>query len=200
MSANILFLVAVIVPVFFASPRTAPMWLSIQALALAWQVATHHGFHSIHGLVSMTEILLIRGVTAPWLLRRATAHHEAPIDHLLPSNLFAWILGISVTILAFEFAARAAPTDAALIMGGVCATVVLALLLLSLNAAPTSQIFALLIMENAAALFESRFSGPWAPWVHAALTSVYVLTVLVGVRLVRLLGADSNSELPREVL
>ena len=198
MSSLVLFMIAVIVPVFFASPRTAPMWLSVQALALAWQVATQHGFYSVHVWFSIAEILVIRGVVAPWLLRRATAQHEEPTDHLLPSNLFTWILGISVMILAFEFAARAAPGDAALILGAVCATVVLALLLLSFNSAATAQLFALLLRENAAALFESRLPPSWSPWVHGALSCIYVLTVLVGVRLVRQLGDDAVVEVPRQ--
>jgi hypothetical protein len=199
MNSLVLFMIAVIVPLFFASPRTAPMWLSIQALALAWSSAAHHGLHSVHAVVAVIELLLIRGLVAPWLLSGASTRDDESIGHLIPSNLFAWILGISVAILAFEFAGRAAPGDA-LLLGGVCATMVLALLLLSLNSAAQAQLFALLLMENAAALFESGLPELWSPWVHSVLTLIYVLTVWVGVRLVRQLRDESLGEMPRQVL
>jgi len=142
---------------------------------------------------------VVRGAIAPRLLRRVS-HPEQAVDHLLPSNLFAWILGISLTALAFEFAATTARAQTAFALGGVGATVVLALLLLSFNTAGIAQLFALLLMENAALLFESTLPAPWSLWVHGALTCIYVLTVWVGTRLVEQQHEESALDLPRQVL
>jgi hypothetical protein len=183
MSALFLFLIAVLVPLYFASPRTVPFWLSIEALALAWHVVERHGLHSTHAVVSLLELLLLRGVFLPWLLRRATVPDDKPVNHLLPSNLFTWILGAALVIVAFELAISAAHGETALTLGVVSATVVLAMLLLSSNGAAAAQLFALLLLENAVALFESSLPELWSPWVHAVLSCIYVLTVWVGVQL-----------------
>ena len=39
---------------------------------------------------------------------------------------------------------------------------------------------AVLVMENALALFESLFPEPWPLPVHGALSAIYLLTILVG--------------------
>lgn len=199
MSALMIFVVLVVVAVFFAAPRTAPIWLGLQALALAWHVAAHHGLSSPHALVSLGEILLIRGLLAPWLLSRASQADEG-VDHLLPSNMFAWLLGVSLVVLAFQFGGAGTRGEVALVMGGVAASVLLALLLLSFNEAGTAQLFALLLVENAALLFESTLPEPWSPWVHAALTGVYLATVWVGVRLLARASEEASAEVSRQVL
>lgn len=199
MSALVTFVLLVIGAVFFAAPRTTPAWLGLQALALAWHVAAHHGLNAPHTLVSLSELLLIRGLLAPWLLSRAS-RVDAHVDHLLPSDLFAWLLAIALLVLAFQFAGVGPREELPLVVGGVAASVLLALLVLAFNEAGTAQLFALLLIENAALLFESTLPEPWSPWVHAALTAVYLGTVWIGVRLLTRASEEPAAGASRQVL
>lgn len=200
MTPPALFLLAVLIPVFFASPRSTPVWLTLQALALSWNAAALHGVHSEHAGISLAEILAIRGALVPWLLHRSNVWNAESVDHLLPSNLFSWILGIALALLAYQFAAGAVPGEAALPLGAASTTLVLALLVLSSNAAGAAQVFALLLLENAALLFESTLTEPWSLWVHGALTSIYVLTVVAATRLVRHHREGADLDLPSKAL
>lgn len=175
----IAFLVAAIIPVFFGKIRSAPFWLSLQGVALVWNTAAQ-GELSIHTVAAMVEVLVVRALIAPRLLRRATARRGEPNLDLMPSNLFAWAIAITLVVLAFQFAAPAMSDRQALTLGVVGATVAVSLLLLSTNDSPPAQLVAVLFMENAIALFESLLPEPWPLPVHAALSAIYLLTVGVG--------------------
>ena len=173
------FLLAVVIPVFFGKIRSAPLWLAIQALALGWNGVAHNGGLSGHTLVALLEVLAVRAVIAPQLLRRAIRGRAEPNLDLMPSNLFTWAIAIALIVLAFEFGAPAMSDRQALALGVVGATVAVALLLLSTNESPPSQLVAVLFMENALALFESLLPEPWPLPVHAALSVIYLITVVV---------------------
>ncbi|WP_372528045.1 hypothetical protein [Piscinibacter sp.] len=174
------FLVAAIIPVFFGKIRSAPFWLAAQALALGWNVVAHGGDLSGHTLVALLEVLVVRAVIAPTLLRRSIRLRAEPNFDLMPSNLFAWTIAIALIVLAFEFGAPAMTDRQALTLGAVGATVTVALLLLSTNNSPPAQLVAVLFMENALALFESLLPEPWPLPVHGALSLIYLVTVGVG--------------------
>ncbi len=175
----IAFLVAAIIPIFFGKIRSAPFWLSAQAAALAWNVA-QHGDPSLHTVVALAEVLIVRAFIAPRLLRRAIQQRGEPNLDLMPSNLFTWAIAIALVVLAFEFAAPAMSDRQALTLGVVGATVAVSLLLLSTNDSPPAQLVAVLFMENGLALFESLLPEPWPLPVHGALSAIYLLTVSVG--------------------
>lgn len=175
--ALVAFLLAVIVPVFFGKIRSAPFWLSMQALALGWVGVVHHGVFSGHALVALLEVSIVRGVIAPQLLRRAIRGRAEPNLDLMPSNLFTWAIAIALIVLAFQFGAPAMSDRQALALGVVGATVAVSLLLLSTNESPPAQLVAVLFMENALALFESLLPAPWPLPVHATLSAIYLLTV-----------------------
>ncbi len=172
-----LFLLAVVVPVFFGKIRSAPTWLLIQGAALAWAGFLQHAHVSVHAVAALAEVLAVRALAAPWLLRRAIrGRHEPNID-LMPSNLFAWAVAISLIVLAFQFGAPAADERHAMALGAVAATVAVALLLLATNGSPPAQLVAVLYMENALGLFETLLPEPWPLPVHAALGLIYLGTV-----------------------
>jgi hydrogenase-4 membrane subunit HyfE len=175
-----LFLLAAMVPVFFGKVRAAPLWLALQALALAWVGVLHHAQWSWHTLFGVIEVLLVRGVLAPLLLAQAIRRCAQPDTDLMPSNLFSWAIGIGLMALAFDFGGAAMADVPALALGVVAATVILVLLILSTNTAPAAQLVAVLFMENAIAVFESTLTAPWPLPVHLMLTGVYLLTVGVG--------------------
>ncbi len=187
----VVFLVASVIPVFFGKIRSAPVWLAVQALALGWIGMAHFAEISAHALVALLEVILVRGVVAPRLLRRAIRLRAEPNLDLMPSNLFTWAIAIALIVLAFEFGAPAMSDRQAFALGVVGATVAVALLVLSTNNSPPAQLVAVLFMENALALFESLLPEPWPLPVHAALSAIYLLTVGVGGWLV---GAHESSE------
>ena len=181
----ILCLVATVIPVFFGKIGVAPTWLSLQALALGWISITRQSELSVHVLALGLEVLLVRAWLVPTLLRRALAGQSAARQDLMPSNLFAWGVAISLIILAFRFGDGARADVRALTLGVVAATVMIAFLILATNREPAAQLVGLLFMENALALFESLMPEPWPLPVHLAVSGVYILTVAVGSWLVR---------------
>ena len=183
-SPLILFLAAAVIPVFFGKIRSAPFWLMVQAVALGWAAAEQHGQWSGHALAALLEVLVVRALVAPQLLRRAMRNRAEPNLDLMPSNLFTWAIAIALIVLAFEFGAPAMSDRQALALGAVGATVAVALLLLAANDSPPAQMVAVLFMENALALFESLLPQPWRLPVHAALSAIYLLTIGVGTWLI----------------
>jgi hypothetical protein len=176
----IAFLVATVIPVFFGKIGSAPLWLTAQALALGWNGATRDGDATLHAVVALAEVLIVRAAVAPALLRRAIRLRAEPNLDLMPSNLFTWAIAIALIVLAFEFGAPAMSDRQAFTLGAVGATVTVALLLLSTNPSPPAQLVAVLFMENALALFESLLPEPWPLPVHGALSVIYLATVGVG--------------------
>jgi hydrogenase-4 membrane subunit HyfE len=180
----IAFLLAAVIPVFFGKIRSAPFWLCLQAIAIGWSGVVHSEGMSLHALVALIDIIAVRALIAPLLLRRAIHLCGDPNLDLMPSNLFTWVVGIALIVLAFDFGGAAMADVQALALGVVGAMVAIALLLLSTNNSPPAQLVAVLFMENAIAVFESLLPEPWPLPVHGALTAVYLLTVGVGTWLV----------------
>jgi hydrogenase-4 membrane subunit HyfE len=178
--ALLLCLIATVIPVFFGKIGAAPVWLSLQALALGWVTLKHHEDVSLHALLAGLELLLVRAWLVPALLRRLLAGQARARLDLMPSNLFTWGIAVSLIILAFKFGEGARVDVRALTLGVMAASVMIALLILSTNQEPTAQLVALLFMENALALFESLMPEPWPLLVHIALSGVYLATVLMG--------------------
>ena len=185
----IAFLMAAIIPIFFGKIRSAPFWLTAQAAALAWNVS--HGDPPLHTYASLAEVLIVRALIVPQLLRRVIRQRDEPNLDLMPSNLFTWAIAIALLVLAFEFAAPAMSDRQALTLGVVGATVAVSLLLLSTNDSPPAQLVALLYMENGLALFESLLPEPWPLPVHGALSAIFLLTVWVGSWLI---GAPDSAD------
>ena len=177
-------LVATIVPLFFARLSAAPGWLALQALALAWIVWPEPGEHATRAYALCAEIVAVRALLVPWLLRRVIHGSKQARLALMPSNLFVWVIAVALVIFAFRFGDGARADERALTLGLVATTSVIALLILATNHHTKAQLVALLFMENALALFETLLPEHW-PWpVHLAISSVYVATVAVGSHLI----------------
>ncbi len=74
-----LFLLAALAPVFFGKVRAAPLWLVLQALALAWIGAIHHAEWSLHTLAAVVEVVLVRACAgAPAAATRHSACAPRP--------------------------------------------------------------------------------------------------------------------------
>lgn len=179
-----LFLAAAVLPAFFGRLRSAPSWLALQAAALAWAAMDGHGEPGAHAFAALAEILLVRGLVAPLLLRWAIREQGGQNAELMPGNLFVWAIAIGLVALAFEFGASGIADPHALALGAVAGTVAVALLLLAISDRPAAQLVAVLFIENAIALFETTLPEPWPTPVHVALSAVYLLTVAVGAWLI----------------
>jgi hydrogenase-4 membrane subunit HyfE len=190
-------LIATVIPVFFSRISAAPTWLSLQALALGWITLNGHDPLSLHSLLLGCEVLLVRAVLVPHLLRLAL-RRQTRIS-LMPSNLFTWTVAIILIILAFKFGDGARADERALTLGVVAATAVISFLILSTNHEPRAQLVALLFMENALALFESLLPEPWPLPVHLAISAVYILTVAVGSSLLASRGSPSPADAVKEL-
>jgi hydrogenase-4 membrane subunit HyfE len=177
-------LLATLVPVFFSRVSAAPVWLSVQALALGWITLNQHHPLSMHAAFAGAEVLLVRALLVPYLLRGAMARQGPMQVSLMPSNLFAWGIAVALIIFAFKFGDGARADVRALTLGVVASTVVMAFLILATNPHKMAQLVALLFMENALALFESLMPEPWPLPVHLAISAVYVLTMALGAWLV----------------
>lgn len=176
----ILCLVATVLPAFFSRIAAAPTWLGLQALALGWITLAEPGEFSLHAALAGAEVLLVRALLVPYLLRRTLRRCAEASKSLMPSNLFAWGMAITLIIIAFKFGEGARADLRALTLGVVAATAMIAFLILATNRAPGAQLVGLLFMENALALFESLMPEPWPLPVHLAISVVYLLTVVVG--------------------
>lgn len=177
------FLTAV-VPVFFAKLRAIPVWLSLQALALGWFALGHES--GVHALTTGLEILLLRCMLVPWVLRTYLSQHEAVANtDVMPSNLFAWGIAMALIIVAFRLGDAAHTNMRAMTLGVVAGVLTIAYLILATNREPFAQMVALLFMENAVLLFETMLPQPW-PWpVHVLLTAVYLGTTAIGIWLMQ---------------
>jgi len=197
--ALILCLTATVIPVFFSRIAAAPSWLSLQALSMVWITLSDADGLSLHTMLAGLEVLLIRALLVPYLLRRALRKTPQARNSLMPSNLFAWGVAITLIILAFKFGDGARADVRALTLGVAAATVMIAFLILATNQEPSAQLVAVLFMENALALFESLLPEPWPLPVHLAVSGVYVLTVAVGSWLVGGHATVSEEEAARLV-
>ena len=178
-------LLATLVPMFFSRVSAAPGWLSVQALALGWITLNQHPVLSPHAALAGVEVLLVRALLVPYLLRSAMAKQRNMRVSLMPSNLFAWGIAVALIIFAFKFGDGARADVRALTLGVVASTVVMAFLILATNQHKMAQLVALLFMENALALFETLMPEPWPLPVHLLISTVYALTVAMGAWLVR---------------
>ena len=74
----VVFLLSAVLPVFFGRLRAAPFWVSVQALALAWALSARHPEVTMHSLIGVIEVLLVRGALAPFeTLRGAFANSSS---------------------------------------------------------------------------------------------------------------------------
>jgi hydrogenase-4 membrane subunit HyfE len=189
-------LLATLVPVFFSRVSAAPVWLSVQALALGWITLNQHHPLSLHTALAGVEVLLVRALLVPYLLRSAISRQTNMQVSLMPSNLFAWGIAVALIIFAFKFGDGARADIRALTLGVVASTVVMAFLILATNQHKMAQLVALLFMENALALFESLMPEPWPLPVHLLISAVYVLTVSIGSWLVSDVAEHAGERVP----
>jgi hydrogenase-4 component E len=153
----IAFLVVLVVPLFVGTWRTSFLGLSLQGFLLSW-IAFRHGVHfSAELVVEVVDLVVLRAIAAPWLLRRVLTQQNAPArNHVLAPNLFSWAIALALALMAFLAADQLVPVegDAQLLVAVSTAALLLGLLVLATRGGHLSQMIGALRIENAIALFE----------------------------------------------
>lgn len=147
-----------LVPLFVATWRTSLLGLACQGLLMAW-LAHRLGAtpRTLHGLVRLTDLAVVRGLIAPWALYRVLRSQNRPArNDVIPPNLLSWTLAFGVVLMAFNFAAALVPAygEERTLLAVATSALLLGFLVLASQAGAFSQIVGALRIENAIALFE----------------------------------------------
>lgn len=185
MSTLLMALLGVIVaPLFVATWRTSLWGLSCQGFLMAWMVveARPH-LSSPDDWLTLTDLVLVRGLLGPILLYQVLTAREATARHdVIPPNLLSWTLAGALVLVAFNFASAMLPeaSEERLLVAVATAGLFLGFLVLSTQSTPFSQMVGALRFENAIALFElggAEGQGESSILVHASQLIVFLLTV-----------------------
>jgi hydrogenase-4 component E len=183
-SLAIALLGVLLVPLFVATWRTSLLGLACQGLLMAW-LAHRMGAtpRTIHGLVRLTDLAVVRGLIAPWILYRVLRSQNQPArNDVIPPNLLSWTLAFGVILMAFNFAPVLVPEqgDERTLLAVATSALLLGFLVLASQGGTFSQIVGALRIENAIALFEVGAAPDHAPvGVEAGQSVVVLVTILL---------------------
>jgi hydrogenase-4 membrane subunit HyfE len=191
-SILIAFLIVLLAPLFLATWRTSLIGLSAQGLLMGWMLYRAKPGLSGELLLSMVDLVVIRGAIVPLALHRILSDRNEPRRHdTVPANMLSWaIIGVLVS-LGFRFAAKMLPAgDAFQPQLAVATTALLiGMFVLATQTGVFSQVVGALRIEYAIALFELGGDTPAAPLaVRAGQIGVFLATVLLYARYVDRLG------------
>jgi hydrogenase-4 membrane subunit HyfE len=153
---DVLFLVAILVPLLAARWRISLLGLAAQGVLL-WYAADGPTFHPDLGwLITTVDCLVVRGIVAPFLLYLAYAGRgHADRNDVVPPNLFVWMVVVLLVVMTLRFADQLAPVGAGDPRVGVAASaLVIGFFVLATQRSVFSQIIGALRIENAVALLE----------------------------------------------
>lgn len=195
----IVFLLVVLLPLLAASWRVSLLGLATQGALLAWMALRGHHTAGPAAALIVIDAILLRGIVAPSLIRRALVQTDVPRrNDVIPPNLFSWALVAALVFVAFRFSAaigsRPGATGGALLIAVATSALLLGLFVLASQNGMLSQIVGLIRIENAIALFELQLEHHFVLPVQAALSGVFLATVALAAHLLRRqLEADASS-------
>jgi hydrogenase-4 membrane subunit HyfE len=109
------------------------------------------------GLVTLTDLAVVRGVVAPLVLYRLLRGQKRPErNDVIPPNLLSWTLALGVILMSFNFAAALLPEygEQRTLLAVAASALLLGFLVLATQSGTFSQVVGALRFENALALFE----------------------------------------------
>ncbi|MFO0722578.1 MAG: hypothetical protein U1E65_02265 [Myxococcota bacterium] len=193
-----IFILALATPLFFG--KRGAWWLVLQAAALVWLELFTPAALDGTKVALVIDTVVLRGLIAPVMIHRAQNNDRDRQNHLYPSNLFVWTIAVLLFALGFIFAAAITQDPSTqLTFGAMISSILLAVLLLATNEARSTQLLAILFIENALALFELRLPEQGA-LLHLAGSLIYLGTIALFVRFMAEDPGREASEAPREVL
>lgn len=147
-----------VVPLFVATWRSSLFGLSCQGLLIAWAAyRLRPELHSLETWLTLTDLVLVRGVGAPLLLYRLLlSQKRAPRHDIIAPNLLSWTVALGLVLAAFNVSAALVPVDGdeRALISVAAAGVLLGFLVLASQSTPFGQVVGALQLENGIALFE----------------------------------------------
>jgi hydrogenase-4 membrane subunit HyfE len=147
-----------VVPLFVATWRSSLFGLSCQGLLIAWAAyRLRPELRSVEIWLTLTDLVLIRGVAAPLLLYRLQMAQKRAARHdIIAPNLLSWTVALGLVLAAFNLSAALVPIDGdeRALIAVAAAGVLLGFLVLSSQSTPFGQVMGALQLENGIALFE----------------------------------------------
>lgn len=147
-----------VIPLFVATWRSSLFGLSCQGLLIAWAAyRLRPELHSLETWLTLTDLVLVRGVAAPLVLYRLLlSQKRAARDDLIAPNLLSWTLALGLVLAAFNLSAALVPVegDQRALIAVAAAGVLLGFLVLASQSTPFGQVVGALQLENGIALFE----------------------------------------------
>ncbi len=201
----LIFMVVLLTPLVTATWRLSVWGLAFQGGLLAWMAVGRLHELSLDSAIALGDLGLLRGLVAPLILYLVLTRLGTPERvESIPANLLSWTMAGGLVLVAFRFAQQSGLAGEGLgatHLAVATTALLLGFFILATRREPLSQIFGLLRIENAIALFElASAHEPPAP-VRLALSGIYLATVLTFVSfLVRFSGRRNPSHPPEEVL
>lgn len=198
----VIFLVVVLVPLLTSTWRVSLLGLCLQGVLMAWMALGDLEGPSIHSVLLLADLLVVRGIIAPAVLYRSLSRQDAPRrNDVIPPNLLSWAVAGGIVLVAFRFAhVPSLPVEesARTHLAVATSALLLGLFVLATGSSATSQIIGLLRVENAIALFE--LATPHHPplAIQLGLTCVYVLTLATYALFLKRLDKVGPDEMPQQ--
>jgi hydrogenase-4 component E len=170
-----------LLPLFVASWRLSLIGLALQGLLMGWiSYDLDPALDSYGAWLAMVDLVLVRGLVAPFALYAVLRSHRASARHdVIPPNLMSWALAIALLLVAFRFADMLVPVEGNehSFVAGAAAGILLGLLVLATQTGPFSQMNGALRIENGIAMIE--LGGHHDPAMQTAQTIILIATILL---------------------
>lgn len=177
----IVYLAAVVVPVFFPSWRVAVLGLGLQGLMLSFVLIAGHELDSPVVLVEFICLLLIRAVFVPWYLFKKSNPKSTPRYFSLVGTTL-WQRSLVVLLTAVGFAMGLAmgqgDTRETVQIGSAASSLLVGMLMVANQRQPAAQLVGLVTFEGGVTLVEMLSPHAMPFPVLLGVTAIDVFFVL----------------------
>ena len=193
------FLVVIVSPFVIPTWRTALATLSLQGLLMGWMVLRHEPVTAPDTIISLVDLIAVRGLLVPFMLYRVMHAQNAPRrGDVIAPNMLSWTMVGAMIAIAFRFANQLYPTGSVNQTTIAVATsgLLLGLLVLATQTGVFTQAVGALCIENAIALFELGQDERSTPLpIKLGFAAVFLLSACMYVLYVRWLRPVPMQEL-----
>lgn len=197
MSALIVaFIVVLALPLVGGSWRLAVAGLGAQTIVVFLMMITRSPApHAESAALLCFDLVLVRGLAAPLLLRRWIVRGGAGQLEVVRGDLLHWVACLTLVVLAASFGQRVSPDDPWLAahLGAAAAEVLIGMFVVAHHRAALGQVVGMLMIENGVLLFEASAGYHWPVTLHLGLAAVFVGLLVVVRSCLHLLPADDGT-------
>lgn len=149
-----------VLPFLTVSRRVMLFGLFAQGALITWHYFARHVHHDpVESCLEVIDLVLVRGILAPWLLHRAFVSRKQRLGPgAQPKNVLSWGVLIALGLMVFQAAGVLEPTNSntRLLVGIAGFGVVAGLVGLTTRTDAFGRVAAVIGIENAIALMELR--------------------------------------------